>query len=238
MKFNTALTVTSLVWTVLSAPIPIVLIRIGDITSDRPTGLGAHPPAPVRLDQLTPEFLQKVGIPADIRIDNRPIQPSKTDDPSVVLAADRPVATSYLMSLTGHKYAGLKPSHQKLPEPEDDGFIVIDAMDLPKEAIEAIRASSIAQMELGFRERMIERVGRMPCYHLRRDSNDTLIIGAVVVFVLLVVVMEVWDAVRQSGACPFNRRRGQIRLHAEEPATMTEKRGLSIQASALPESAE
>ncbi|TPX10624.1 uncharacterized protein E0L32_008358 [Thyridium curvatum] len=210
------------------------MVENGDVSEDQSMhSLGAHPPAPVRPGQDT---VQQRRPAEEISIDNRPVRPSSTDDPSEVLAADRPVVTSYLMSLTGHNYRKQQPTPAK--DPEDDIFVIIDAADIPKEAVDAVRHSSIAQMEVGVRQSVVQKLGKVPCYRLTHQRNDMIVIGSVVLFVVVILLVETWDAMRESGRCLFGRhRQGQIRLDTEESAVI-EKRALSIKASSTLEATQ
>lgn len=210
MRFNVALAVSGLACVALSAP--ILVVESGDVAPEQGrTSLGAHPPAPVRPGQ---DDIERAELADDIFIDNRPVRPSRTDDPSEVLAADRPVATSYLMSLTGHRYSKQKASHAKGPsdedEDEDDVFVIVEAADIPEDALDAYRHSSIAQMETGFRQHVVERIGTVPCYQRTQQRNDMIVIGSVILFVVVILLVETWDAMRERLVIPTIERLEKI----------------------------
>ncbi|OIW31352.1 hypothetical protein CONLIGDRAFT_313644 [Coniochaeta ligniaria NRRL 30616] len=172
----------------LCSPIPFVLV--GDIEA---VSGAAHPPAPVvasRPKHALPKvivfgFEEEDG--QETPIDNRPITPSTTAQPSVVLASPRPIATEYLLSLAHHPWMRRKGGGPKLSK-------------LPAEVVAAIESSSTTQAEMGKRVKEMEvpvsagRIG-MPCYYasLGRSRNDVLAISLIFIFVAVVVVVETFS---------------------------------------------
>lgn len=172
----------------LCSPIPFVLV--GDLEA---VSGAAHPPAPVaasRPKHALPEvivfnFEEEDGREAPI--DNRPITPSGTAEPSVVLASARPITTEYLLSLAHHPWMRRKGGGSKLSK-------------LPVEAVAAVESSSMTQMEMGMEVKEVEvpvsvaRIG-MPCYHARLGGghNDVLAVTLIFIFVAVVVLVETFS---------------------------------------------
>ncbi len=172
----------------LCSPIPFVLV--GDLEA---VSGAAHPPAPVaafRPQHALPEVIffdleeeDGQGVP----IDNRPMTPSATAQPSVVLASPRPITTEYLLSLAHHPWMRRKGEGLKLSK-------------VPAEAVAAVESSSMTQMEIGAgAEEMdvpisVARIG-MPCYYARlgRGQNDVLAVSLIFIFVAVVVVVETFS---------------------------------------------
>ena len=129
----------------------------------------AHPPAPIAATR--PEHaLPKIILDAkgsEILLDNRPITPSGSEEPSAALASPHPVSTTYLLSLTQpwqkNRY------HQKAAQQD--------------------------QVEVNGVMMQAGRFYR-PCKSSYRhtEQSDVLVIGMVLTFVLVVVVVETWGA--------------------------------------------
>ncbi len=173
MKSNTLSLLLCLAPAALGAAIPIVLIQ----------DLEPVPAAPTQPAQRSQQADSQVSA-------------TKTALPGV-----RPLAAAYLMALAkGHK-------ERPTTVPETDDVEVFDSADVvvfdtsrtPKNAIEieAVRSSTTAQFEIGIQQNT-KTIG-IPCYlaHLRRDYTDMLAISLVATFLLIIVVVETWDAVCQ-----------------------------------------
>jgi hypothetical protein len=170
----------------LSSPLPLVLVK--DIEA---VFGAAHPPAPVAAHRplhALPEVIVFNSEEEDqTPIDNSLTTPSPTEEPAVVLAANRPVATEYLLSLVHH------------PSTNRKGGAPTKLVKLPADAVSAVESSSASVMEMGQGEDGVEvpgagagaRIG-MPCYHAKpgQSFNEFLAIGLVLVFIAVVVVAE------------------------------------------------
>jgi hypothetical protein len=169
----------------LCSPIPFVLV--GDLEA---ISGAAHPPAPVaafRSKHALPEVILFNSEDEDGQgppIDNKPITPSATAKPSVVLASPQPITTEYLLSLARHPWMRRKSGGLKLSK-------------LTAEAVAAVESSSMTQLEMGVDLDGMEvpvsvaRIG-MPCYHagLGRGQNDVLAVSLIIIFVAVVLVVE------------------------------------------------
>jgi hypothetical protein len=152
-----------------SAPVPIVLVD--DLELPLPAALRHSPPATTHFRPL-PQGVRLLPEDDDETaqepIDNRPVTPASTVHPSVALASPQPVATTYLLGL-----ARSRPADQQQGSPE-------------------------ALNDAGRRR----RVG-MPCYYMRHHARgrgeytDVLAIGLVATFLLVIVVVETWEGVRE-----------------------------------------
>lgn len=169
----------------LCSPIPFVLV--GDLEA---VSGAAHPPAPVaasRPEHALPEIivfeLEEEEDGQEAPIDNRPVTPSATAQPSVVLASPRPITTEYLLSLAHHPWIRRKGGGgSKLSK-------------LPAQAVAAVESSSITQMEMGVEvSAPVARTG-MPCYYasLGRGHNDVLAVSLIFIFVAVVVAVETFS---------------------------------------------
>lgn len=171
-------------------PIPIVLVD--SLESVPVVPLGAHPPAPVATARPKHALPQTIFLDDDVddgsspgwdvAIDNRPVTPSKTATPSTVLAAPQPVVTSYLLAL-----ARLSGFRRKFP--------AFSAANIAEEDVDAIEASSIAQMEMGVHpETAAAAKTAMPTYYpcVTRERGDMLAISLVAIFMFFVVIVETW----------------------------------------------
>lgn len=169
---------------VLCSPIPLVLA--GDLQA---VLAAAHPPAPVaasRPEHALPEVVPVQSGDAGAKetsIDNRPLTPSATAQPSAVLASHRPIVTEYLLSLT----------HRPRPWRKIGSPAVVK---LPADAVGAVGSSSVAPMKMSIAAEEVEVLVRMgaPCYHIRLGpgNNDVLVVILIVVFLALVVVVEMF----------------------------------------------
>lgn len=170
----------------LCSPIPFVLV--GDLEA---VSGAAHPPAPVaasRPEHALPKIivfeLEEEEDGQEAPIDNRPVTPSATAQPSVVLASPRPITTEYLLSLAHHPWMRRKGGGggSKLSK-------------LPAQAVAAVESSSITQMEMGVEVSVpVGRTG-MPCYYARlgRGHNDVLAVSLIIIFVAVVVAVETFS---------------------------------------------
>ncbi|KAB5528829.1 hypothetical protein GE09DRAFT_1228584 [Coniochaeta sp. 2T2.1] len=206
----------------LASPIPFVLVQDLEAVSG-----AARPPTHVpatRPKHALPEIIVFPIKNDDTPIDNRPITPSATAQPSVVLASPRPIATEYLLSLTHHPFMSSRK-----------GGGAGKVVKLPAEAVEAIEDSSMTRMEMGVGdadEAVVLPVagGRMgmPCYRARlgRGNNDVLAVSLIFIFVAVVVFVETFSSLRR-----FFSKRGAIRLEA---GPSTEKQTpLSVRSDAV-----
>lgn len=165
---------------------PIIL---ADSLEDVPRSLAAHPPAPVAssrpkhalpqttfLDSTDAHIIQDED--EEQEIDNGPVTPSRTDQPSAVLAMDKPVSTKYLLALA-RGGSGRGPPASHAPEVSD-------------EDTKAIEASSIAQIETGTVVGSADAPAEMPSYYpsVTMSRGDMLLMGSVAIFLSLVVVVE------------------------------------------------
>jgi len=179
-------------------PIPIVLVD--SLESVPVVPRGAHPPAPVAASRPKHALPQTIFLNDDVddgssssdrngvAIDNRPVTPSKTATPSTVLAAPQPVVTSYLLALA--RLSGFK---RKFP--------AFYAAHIAEEDVDAIEASSIAQMELGVHPEPTSAAAAataaktaMPSYYpcVTRERGDMLAISLVAIFMFFVIIVETW----------------------------------------------
>ncbi|KAB5517356.1 hypothetical protein GE09DRAFT_1262618 [Coniochaeta sp. 2T2.1] len=190
----------------LASPIPFVLVQDLDADSG-PSHPPTHIPA-TRPKHALPEIIVFPIENDDTPIDNRPITPSSTAQPSVVLASPRPIATEYLLSVTHHPFMSSRKGG-------GGGKVV----KLPAEAVEAVEESSMTRMEMGVGdadEAVVLPVagGRMgmPCYRARlgKGNNDVLAVSLIFIFVAVVVFVETFSSLKR-----FFSKRGAIRLEAE-----------------------
>jgi hypothetical protein len=180
------------------------MVLVGDLES---VYGAAHPPAPVapsRPKHALPETIvfNPEGEDGQFTpIDNRPMTPSATAQPSVVLASSRPISTQYLLSLTQHPSTRRKGANR-------GGRRLIK---LPADAIAAVHSSSMTQMEMGMGMEAeaedvpvaVARIG-MPCYYARltRGHNDVLVVTLVFIFAAVVVLVETFSRSASPGAFP------------------------------------
>ena len=170
--------------------------------------------APAQPIHAAPEVILDVEDAAvQVAFDNRPVTPSAASKPEEVLSLAQPVATAYLLSL-----------NRPPPADEADRRKPVPAEAAP-EAWETFEVSSIIEMEVGLLKHR-NRVAHHACYYARltRERNDRLVVFLVVAFVLIVVVVETWEA-----ACASISRlltgRGAIRLEERD-----QEQALSIRA--------
>jgi len=110
-----------------------------------------------------------------------------------VLAAQQPVETTYLLSLTKGR-----PEKQVTRVTNDDGEVVeLDTSKIPESALAAVKWSTIAQLEIGLRQGA-KRISMSCSYvNLRRDYSDMLVISLVALFLLIVIAVETWETAYQ-----------------------------------------
>ncbi len=194
MKSNALVSLLCLAPVALAAPVPIVLVQGLDPVRPQLAKAAVAPPAQ---PQRAPSRGDGEQVP--VALDSRPATGSSAGSPSTVLSWGRPLPTTYLMSLA-------KTKSPKTPGPpaaggvhamEELDLVVVDTTAVPKSALEAVQSSTTAQLEMGIRH-STKRIG-IPCYlaHLRRDYTDMLAITLVATFLLIIVVVETWDAMYQ-----------------------------------------
>lgn len=152
-------------------PVPIVLIDSLEAVAG-----AAHPPAPVAKSRPQHALPQVVfDDDEDERptgIDNSEMVPSPTMTPSQVLAAHRPLETSYLLSL--HPWYRLKGKPSATNTEITSAAAELSVADL--EVLEAMEGA---------------RIG-MPCYSRipRVERNDLVAVCLIFLFAMVVVVVE------------------------------------------------
>ncbi|KAK0628649.1 hypothetical protein B0T17DRAFT_614541 [Bombardia bombarda] len=187
----------------------------------------AHPPATVprsRLKHALPEVItwnaeedDDSSASSQAPFDNRPVTPSASARPEVVLASPHPLHTDYLLSLSVNRDAvgkgGGPEEGVRLSKKEKEEAFTISEM----EAVLTI-------MPVG-----TSRTG-MPCHQTRmaRERNDVLVIFLVVAFLAVVVVVELWGSLYRSARRIFSKE-GTIRLANEKDAHISHE-PLSIRA--------
>jgi len=184
---------TTLIQLYLLAPVvfasPIPLVLVGDLEA---VSGAAHPPAPVaahRPKHALPEVIVFNSEEDDATpMDNSPIRPSVTAQPSVILSTHRPLTTEYLLSLTHHPWMRRK------------GGGPTKLVKLPADAVDAVGSSLLTQMGMGMGAEeaqlpvTVARIG-MPCHYARMGSgrNDVLAVSLVFIFVAVVVAAEAFS---------------------------------------------
>ena len=161
--------------------------------------------APAQPSHPTPEVILDVEDAAvQVAFDNHPVTPSAASKPEEVLSLPQPVATAYLLSL--NRPPASDEADRKKPAPAEAA----------PEAWETFEVSSIVEMEVGLVEHR-NRVARHACYYARltRERNDRLVVFLVVAFVLIVVVVETWEAAYASISRLLTGR-GAIRLEERD----------------------
>ncbi|KAK3943160.1 hypothetical protein QBC46DRAFT_48929 [Diplogelasinospora grovesii] len=183
----------------ICAPAPIVFVEDLEVAVARAT----HPP--VTAPNTRPKHALPLVVSGEIvigeehvlrvPIDNRPITPSISDEPSAVLASPHPIKTGYLLSLAKSRGS---TTLRGPAAPESDR---IEGGSLQKE--EALRRTkdslTITEMELTVEIPSSSRIGTgMPCHYARalaREHNDMLVVLLVVAFLLVVIIVETWESV-------------------------------------------
>ncbi len=162
--------------------------------------------APAQPPHAAPEVILDVEDAAvQVAFDNHPVTPSAASKPEEVLSLAQPVATAYLLSL--NRPPASDEADRKKPAPAEAA----------PEAWETFEVSSILEMEVGLVKHRNRVAHRHACYYARmtRDRNDRLVVFLVVAFVLIVVIVETWEA-----ACASISRlvtgRGAIRLEERD----------------------
>lgn len=182
MKLNSVLLSFYLAPLAWCTPVPIVLVdSLEAVTVSR----AAHPPAPVASSRPQHALPQTILLDDDGDdeaeepvIDNSPVTPSRTAQPSAVLAAHQPVVTSYLLALARLGFGRKFPAFYATQVPDEDAA--------------AIEASSIAQMETGIHIDGADAGPVVSSYYpsVTGGRGDMLAISLVAIFMIFVVVVE------------------------------------------------
>ncbi|KAH7317856.1 hypothetical protein BKA65DRAFT_557264 [Rhexocercosporidium sp. MPI-PUGE-AT-0058] len=187
--------------------------------------------------------------------DNHPVSPSKDTLPSVALTSDRPLSSSFLLSLTN---PASSPSIQKPPQraSSEESYASKPTSALPhlrKEDAKRYWASlrpangrkHDEAVEVDGPRRPVQLCGTSAfntenyvSFHgvrLARDYSDLMVVGIVLLFLVAVIALELVERVENVGRlCGARRaRRGQIYLEDDETVAFIVKKPISLQADPL-----
>ncbi|KAK0111649.1 hypothetical protein ONS95_001993 [Cadophora gregata] len=186
--------------------------------------------------------------------DNRPFSPSEDIRPSVALTSDRPLSSSFLLSLAN---PASSPSIQKAPQStsSEDSLASKPTSALPnlrREDAERYWASlrpasgkkeDEAVEDDGQRRKVVcgatgfiaESYVSFHGVRLARDYSDLMVVGIVVLFLAAVVALELVERIEHVGRSYGRRRtrRGQIFLEDDETLAYIVKKPVSLQADSL-----
>ncbi|KAG4433075.1 hypothetical protein IFR05_011441 [Cadophora sp. M221] len=186
--------------------------------------------------------------------DNHAVSPSKDTSPSVALTSNRPLSSSFLLSLTN---PASSPSIQKPPHgtASEESLASKPTSALPHlrkedakrywaslrpangrkgEAVETDGPHHTAQL-CATSEFNTEHYVSFHGVRLARDYSDLMVVGIVVLFLVAVVALELVERIENVGRFFGARRtrRGQIYLEDDETVAFIVKKPISLQADPL-----
>ncbi|KAK1978889.1 hypothetical protein LZ30DRAFT_783829 [Colletotrichum cereale] len=146
-----------------------------------------------------------VGQKIELEFDNRPVAPSKNMPPSLVLAAPRPLKTTYLQSLSNE----LRSGKERVVDVVGDGTPeTIEPMTLE----EGLAKLLPSRTRLGcWRHIQVPR----PTMSIFEQHPDLIVLGAVLALVVILLVLETVGTTFQ-GVRQHYDPKGEIRLEGDE----------------------
>ncbi|KAH7386467.1 hypothetical protein BKA64DRAFT_144231 [Cadophora sp. MPI-SDFR-AT-0126] len=189
--------------------------------------------------------------------DNHPLSPSEDTRPSVALTSDRPLSSSFLLSLAN---PASSPSIQKAPQKTDSEESLASK---PTSALPGLRKEDAKRYWASLRPTSVNKDGEAvevegPRRRLRlcgttdfiaenyvsfhgvrlaRDYSDLMVVGIVVLFLVAVVALELVERIEYVQSHRFlsrrRTRRGEIFLEDDETYAFIVKKPISLLADPL-----